>query len=94
MTSAREIFEGSFGKLKFLYDKITSENKPPQTLLFPDIIEDVKYDFSHVGSVFFESNLPHYNLNEYSSDFQKEGIELFYISAKSKLKYQNKESES
>lgn len=49
ITSATEIFEGHFGKLLFLYNKISSEIKNPQGVIFDDFDTSVKFDFSFVG---------------------------------------------
>ncbi len=86
LTSATEIFEGSFGKLNFLVNKIKAEGMKKEGIVFTDI-KDKDYDFGFVSSEFFESNLPNFDLGSYTSKFERNGIELFYISAKSRFFY-------
>lgn len=85
MTSAKEIFEGSFGKLYYLYNKIKAKRIKAKNPVFKDIDMTKEFDFSHIGIDFFESNLKGFDLNGFENVFERNGIELFYISAKTKL---------
>lgn len=89
LTSANELIEGNFGKLYYLFRKICKTGDTPLKKLFDEIDYDVKYNFSFVSSEFYETNLVEFNLNEYTIEFEREGIELFYIAGNTELKYQS-----
>lgn len=94
ITNAKEIIEGHFGKLLYLYNKIRSEGVPPTIPIFTEFDQSVEFDFSFVSPVFFESNLNGYDLSKYTAVYEDDGIELFFISAKSNLVYQSEMSSS
>lgn len=89
ITNAKEIIEGHFGKLLYLFNKIKSEVDIPIAPIFTDFDSNVEFDFSFVSPVFFESNLNGFDLNLYTPVFEDNGVELFFISAKSNLFYQS-----
>lgn len=91
ISHARETIEGNFGKLYFLYQKLLALGELPSTLLFDEVDYSVKYDFSYVSTEFYESNLKSFELDAFTSTFDRNGIELFYIAANSDLGY-NKNS--
>lgn len=90
LTHAREMFEGNFGKIYFLYQKIMALGKLPQKVMYDEIDFSIKYDFSFISPEFYESNLKSFELDAYSSSFGRNGIELFYVAANSDLSYGSK----
>lgn len=94
LTHAREIFEGNFGKVYFLYQKIQSESGMPSKLTFDEIDHSVKYDFSYISPDFFESNLKSFELDSYSLSFERNGIELFNMAAAANLTYKKHQNYS
>lgn len=91
MTHAREMVEGNFTKLYFLYQKIVAMGSVPSKLIYDEIDYAVKYDFGYIGNEFYESNLKTFELDSYTSSFERNGIELFYIAANSDLGYSKKD---
>lgn len=85
ITEAKEIIEGSFGKMFYLYNKIKSKIPDTKEPIFGEVEDEEEYDFSHVSNEFFESNLRGFDLGNYISIFDRNGIELFYISANTEL---------
>ena len=87
ITGAKEVFEGHFGKLLYLYNKIKSEGIKPSEPIFEEFDSNIEFDFSFIGPTFFESNLSGFDLENYSNQFEPDGIEPFFLSAKSNLNY-------
>ena len=85
LTKASEIFEGHFGKINFLYKKIRDFGMTPKTIYFNEVEPQQNYDFSKMSVDFFEPNLSNFNLNTFTPVFEKEGLELFYISSQSRF---------
>lgn len=83
IAKATELFEGHFGKINFLFNKIRDSGMSPKTVYFEEVEPQKNYDFSRMSVNFFEPNLSNYNLDTYTSVFEKEGLELFYISSQS-----------
>ena len=80
ITKATEMFEGSFGKVNYLYKKLTdNETKPQGTLIFDDIDYDVNPDFSMINGDFYQNNLKLINLHNFNIEFDRDGIELFFL---------------
>ena len=50
-------------------------------MIFEDIDYDIKYDFSLINPNFFQNNLRLINLHGFQSEFDREGIELFFLSS-------------
>ena len=86
LSRATEIFEGNFGKLNFLYQKIR-ENKEVldiDDIIFDEVDVTEEIDFAGLSVDFFGASLASFDFEVYASHFEKEGIELFYLASNSK----------
>ena len=64
------MFEGHFGKMNYLHSKIKYNIGLPQKPIFSEIDSDLDFDFSHIGDVFFESNLNGFDLQNFTPEFE------------------------
>lgn len=88
LAKATELFEGSFGKLSYLFHKLTKDDTvPPGSLIFDDIDYSVKFDFGFINPNFFQNNLRLVDLHSFVSEFDRDGIELFFLSSVSGYLY-------
>ena len=90
LTKATEIFEGNFGKLNYLFNKIKARKEFPEKeqLIFDYInprFDD--WDFEKVSDDFFDANLRFFDLERYTMTWDRKGIELFYLASQSRTNF-------
>lgn len=90
LTKATEIFEGNFGKLNYLYNKIKAlKEYPEKEQLIFDYINPKSddWDFEKVSDDFFDANLRFFDLEKYTLTWDRKGIELFYLASESRTNF-------
>jgi hypothetical protein len=58
-------------------------------LIFDDIDYDTKYDFAFINPNFFQNNLRLVDLHSFVSEFDRDGIELFFLGSVSGYLYKS-----
>ena len=86
ISHATEMFEGNFAKLYFLFRKIRQfkESLNIKQIIFEQVNVMEEYDFGRVSPEFFKANLKQAKFENFSINWDRKGVELFYIASKSK----------
>ena len=71
-----------------------NDTAPEGAAIFGDIDYAIKFDFSHINGDFYMNNLRLVDLHSYQAEFDREGIELFFLSSVSEFLFKSDGSAS